>query len=107
MQSSATFVITDIKMETMSGFDVLRHVREHHRQTSVILITAYASVDTAVWSKLTSVVARSPDCPEISSDDRRGRAWLATREFDTHPSTRTVISPGVTIIPASPSYLSR
>jgi DNA-binding NtrC family response regulator len=41
-------VITDIKMETMSGFDVLRHVREHHRQTSVILITAYASVDTAV-----------------------------------------------------------
>ena len=41
-------VITDIKMETMSGFDVLRHVREHHRQTSVILITAFASVDTAV-----------------------------------------------------------
>src|SRR5216684_1505393 len=41
-------VITDIKMETMSGFDVLRHVRENHRQTSVILITAYASVDTAI-----------------------------------------------------------
>ncbi len=41
-------VITDIKMETMSGFDVLRHVREHHRQVSVILITAYASVDTAI-----------------------------------------------------------
>src|SRR5438046_9100056 len=41
-------VITDIKMETMSGFDVLRHVREHHRQTHVILITACASVDTAI-----------------------------------------------------------
>jgi two-component system, NtrC family, response regulator AtoC len=41
-------VITDVKMETMSGFDVLRHVREHHRQTLVILITAYASVDTAI-----------------------------------------------------------
>src|SRR3981081_2031140 len=41
-------VIADIKMETMTGFDVLRHVREHHRQTAVILITAYASVDTAV-----------------------------------------------------------
>jgi len=41
-------VITDIKMETMSGFDVLRHVREHHRQTHVILITAFASVDTAI-----------------------------------------------------------
>lgn len=41
-------VITDIKMETMSGFDVLRHVRENHRQTSVILITAYGSTETAV-----------------------------------------------------------
>jgi DNA-binding NtrC family response regulator len=41
-------VITDVKMETMSGFDVLRHVKEHHRQTLVILITAYASVDTAI-----------------------------------------------------------
>ena len=41
-------VITDIKMETMTGFDVLRHVREHHRQTAVILITAYGTVETAV-----------------------------------------------------------
>ena len=41
-------VITDIKMEAMSGFDVLRHVRENHRQTAVILITAYGSTETAV-----------------------------------------------------------
>src|SRR5215212_5737836 len=41
-------VIADIKMETITGFDVLRHIREHHRQTAVILITAYASVETAV-----------------------------------------------------------
>src|SRR5438309_3327746 len=41
-------VIADIKMETMSGFDVLRHVREHHRQTAVILITAYGTEETAV-----------------------------------------------------------
>jgi DNA-binding NtrC family response regulator len=41
-------VITDIKMETMSGFDVLRHVRENHRQTAVILITAFGSTETAV-----------------------------------------------------------
>src|ERR1700726_2730253 len=41
-------VITDIKMETMTGFDVLRHVREHQRQTSVILITAFGSAETAV-----------------------------------------------------------
>ncbi|HEY3664117.1 MAG TPA: sigma-54 dependent transcriptional regulator [Chthoniobacterales bacterium] len=41
-------VITDVKMESMSGFDVLRHVKEHHKNTLVILITAYASVDTAI-----------------------------------------------------------
>ncbi len=41
-------LIADIKMETMTGFDVLRHVREHHRQTAVILITAYGTVETAV-----------------------------------------------------------
>src|SRR5260370_9127932 len=41
-------VMADIKMDAMTGFDVLRHVREHHRQTAVILITAYASVETAV-----------------------------------------------------------
>src|SRR5204862_297346 len=41
-------VIADIKMETMTGFDVLRHVREQHRQTAVILITAYGTVETAV-----------------------------------------------------------
>jgi DNA-binding NtrC family response regulator len=41
-------VVADIRMETMTGFDVLRHVREHHRQIAVILITAYASVETAV-----------------------------------------------------------
>src|SRR3977135_2450791 len=41
-------VITDITMETRSGFDVLRHVREHLRQTAVILITAYGTAETAV-----------------------------------------------------------
>lgn len=41
-------VITDIRMETMTGFDVLRHVRENHRSTAVILITAFGSTETAV-----------------------------------------------------------
>src|ERR1700759_3471411 len=41
-------VIADIKMETMTGFDGLRHVGEHHRQEAGDLITAYASVETAV-----------------------------------------------------------
>src|SRR5260221_14795437 len=39
-------VVADIKMETMTGFDVLRHVREHHRQTAGSLVTAYRAVET-------------------------------------------------------------
>src|SRR4051812_39144014 len=56
---------------------------------------------------ITSVVAVGPDGPERTSDDQRGRAWLATREFDTHPSTLARSSWGVTIIPDAPSYRSR
>src|SRR5207244_13653578 len=41
-------VISDINMEAITGFDVLRRVREHNRQTAVILITAYGTVETAV-----------------------------------------------------------
>ncbi len=41
-------VITDIKMDELSGFDVLHKVKEISPEINVILITAYASVDTAV-----------------------------------------------------------
>ena len=41
-------VIADIKMEKVTGFDVLEFVRRALPQTAVILITAYASVEKAV-----------------------------------------------------------
>ena len=41
-------VIADIKMDRVSGFDVLQRCRETLPQTAVILITAYASVEKAV-----------------------------------------------------------
>lgn len=41
-------VIADIKMQALGGFDVLRTVREYDLHIPVILITAYASVETAV-----------------------------------------------------------
>ncbi len=41
-------VISDIKMEKLTGFDVLRETRELNPQPAVILITGYASVETAV-----------------------------------------------------------
>ncbi len=41
-------VISDIKMEKITGFDVLQECRRSLPQTAVILITAYASVEKAV-----------------------------------------------------------
>ncbi len=41
-------VIADLKMDTVGGLDILRHCRDRGLQAAVILITAYASVETAV-----------------------------------------------------------
>ena len=41
-------VISDIKMEKVGGFDVLRERRELIPATAVIMITGFASVETAV-----------------------------------------------------------
>jgi len=43
-------VLTDIRMPGLSGVDLLGHVREIHPDTSVILMTGYAHLDTAVES---------------------------------------------------------
>ena len=47
-QNSFDLVISDIKMPDMSGVDVLRHVKETEPGTPVIMVTAYASAETAV-----------------------------------------------------------
>ena len=41
-------VITDVKMPSMGGLDLLKEIKERCPDTVVVMITAYASVDTAV-----------------------------------------------------------
>ena len=41
-------VISDIKMPDMSGVEVLRHVTDTDPRIPVVMITAYASAETAV-----------------------------------------------------------
>lgn len=41
-------VITDLRMPKVSGLDLVRHVRENHAATEIIMITGYASVPGAV-----------------------------------------------------------
>jgi len=41
-------VITDLKMPKISGMDLIRHVRENYKDTEVMMITGYATVEGAV-----------------------------------------------------------
>ena len=41
-------VITDYKMPKVSGLDLVRHVRENFKDTEVVMITGYASIEGAI-----------------------------------------------------------
>lgn len=41
-------VITDLKMPKLSGIDLIRHIRENHKNIAVMMITGYATVESAV-----------------------------------------------------------
>ena len=47
-ETELDLVITDLKMPKVSGLDLVRHVRENFKQTEVIMITGYPSVEGAV-----------------------------------------------------------
>ena len=40
-------LITDVKMAGPSGLDLMRYVKEHSNETRVIIITGFATVETA------------------------------------------------------------
>ena len=41
-------VITDYKMPNVSGIDLIKHIRENYKNTEVMMITGYASIEGAV-----------------------------------------------------------
>ena len=41
-------VITDLKMPKVSGLDLVRHIRENFKDTEVMMITGYPSIEGAV-----------------------------------------------------------
>jgi two-component system response regulator HydG len=46
--SPVDIVITDIKMPKISGLDLVRHVRENYRDTEIVVMTGYPSINGAV-----------------------------------------------------------
>lgn len=47
-QTPVELVITDCKMPKMSGLELVKHVRENHADTEVLMITGYPSIGGAV-----------------------------------------------------------
>jgi DNA-binding NtrC family response regulator len=47
MEQRFDVLVTDLKMQGPDGIDVLRFVKEHAPATHVIIITGFATVDTA------------------------------------------------------------
>ena len=44
-------VLLDIKMPKVNGFDVLKHVKDKHPQTKVVMLTGFADLKNAIESK--------------------------------------------------------
>jgi DNA-binding NtrC family response regulator len=47
-QQRFDLVITDLKMENVSGMDILKEVNRLYPQTKVIMLTAYATLDATI-----------------------------------------------------------
>ncbi len=47
-QTSVDLVITDYKMPRQSGMDLIAHIRQNLKETAIIMITGYATIDGAV-----------------------------------------------------------
>lgn len=47
-QTAVDLVITDLKMPRVSGMTLVRHVRENLKDTEVVMMTGFASVESAV-----------------------------------------------------------
>jgi len=75
-------VVTDLKMPGVGGMDLVRHVRENCPDTEVMMITGYASVDSAVQAMKTGAgeyLAKPFTEEELLSAVRRSMEKLAVR----------------------------
>ncbi len=89
-------VITDWKMPKVSGIDLVRHVRANHRDTEVIMITGYPSIDGAVEAVKTGAEEYLPKPftdEELLAAVRRALEKLRLRRSGYAAAQRTPVRP--------------
>ncbi len=86
-------VITDLKMPKIGGLDLVRHVRENFKDTEVMMITAYPSIEGAVEAVKTGAeeyLAVPFTDKELLSAVRRALDKLGLRKYGWGASSETV-----------------
>jgi len=89
-------VITDLKMPKVSGLDLVRHVRENLKNTEVMMITGYPSIEGAVQAVKTGAeeyLAKPFTDQELLSAVRRALDKLQMRRAAEPPPYRTPRAP--------------
>ena len=89
-------VITDLKMPKVSGLDLVRHIRENLKDTEVIMITGYPSVQGAVEAVKTGAeeyLAKPFTDEELFSAVDRALEKLHTRQINHTAMLQTPHTP--------------
>ena len=92
-------VVTDLKMPGVSGMDLVRHIRENLRDTEVMMITGYATVEGAVEAVKTGAeeyLAKPFTDDELLAAVGRALSKLQVRRSaDRETPVPGVVSPGM------------
>jgi len=85
-------VVTDLKMPKTSGLDLVRHVRQNLKDTEVIMITGYPSIESAVTAVKIGAeeyLAKPFTDGELLAAVERALMKLHARRLGNAPSPRT------------------
>ena len=93
--TAVDLVITDLKMPGASGLDLIRHVRENYKETEVMMITGYPTIESAVKAVKTGAedyLTKPFTDEELFSAVQRVLDKLHLRRATQPPSTRSRIA---------------
>jgi DNA-binding NtrC family response regulator len=92
-------VVTDLRMPKVGGLELVRHVRENTRDTEIIVITGYPSIDGAVQAMKTGAEEYLPkpftDAELLAAVERAMAKLRARRAAHPHDEGRSLPIQGI------------